>query len=200
MTESTLWRYIDTTNYGYDGVFAARQRWRRSLTDSNGNAWSADAAYSSSTGWGYFGMTITASTTAAILSRDSSSALDVQTFKTARKGSEFAYQFDVANGKYRVTLGFAELVKTAQDQRLFRVEAEGQQLISGYDMFKILRGRFFSFPYSFEVIVTDGQMNLNFAGQVDQASVNAIWVYFLRKFELQIRGTLCIECLITFLL
>ncbi len=145
-------------------------------TDSNGNAWSADAAYSSSTGWGYVGTTTTDSTTAAIVSRDSSSALDVQTFKTARKGSEFAYQFDVANGKYRVTLGFAELVKTAQDERLFRVEAEGQHLISGYDMFKILRGRFFSFPYSFEVAVTDGQLNLNFAGQVDQASVNAIWV------------------------
>ncbi|QNK57239.1 malectin domain-containing carbohydrate-binding protein [Paenibacillus sp. PAMC21692] len=142
-----------------------------SYTDSKGNTWSADQAYVSGS-WGYSSGTATATATGAVTGADYDSAL----FQTGRTGSPLSYKFDVANGTYRVTLLFAELTATQSAQRLFGLKAESADILSGFDIYKMFSGKNKGKAYSFEVPVSDGQLNLDFSGQTGAALVNGIQV------------------------
>ncbi|MCD9025792.1 malectin domain-containing carbohydrate-binding protein [Cohnella silvisoli] len=154
------------------------------VTDPNGN-WAADCAYGSPScsTWGYVGTTTTASTanTQAVWNNGTVYSFPATVYQSIRKGSSFGYKFDVSNGTYRVSLAFAEIAKTQTAQRLFAVKAEGQDILSGLDIYKVMwsrtsggkdKGR----TYQFEVPVTDGQLNVDFQGQTDEAAVNGIYV------------------------
>lgn len=140
-------------------------------TDSAGAVWAADQAYTSG-GWGYS----TGTTAVAAGSAVTGTEYDAALYQSARSGSAFNYAFDVASGTYQVTLLFAELTATQSGQRTFKLQAEGADILSGFDMYKMFSGANKGRPYTFEVPVTDGQLNLNFAGQAGNAQVNGIMV------------------------
>lgn len=156
-----------------------------SFTDGSGNAWLADQAYSSGS-WGYSGTSGIASTTDMITFNNAKSFQEPNLYKYARKGSSFNYKFDVMNGKYLTVLHFAEIEKIQSFSRLFTVKAENRSIITGFDIYKMNLGHDKAwFPYNrfdesiavqCQVDVTDGQLNLDFIGNVDNAMVNGIEV------------------------
>lgn len=152
-----------------------------SFTDSNGISWLSDKAYTSGT-WGYTGMTSTISTTDAITFNHPESYQQQDLYKYARTGSSFEYKFDVPNGEYRVKLHFSEIQKIQSNARVFAVKAEGRTIISGFDIYKMYLGHDKAWsPYTdCTVAVNDGQLNLDFIGQIDNAIVNGIEVLCLK--------------------
>ncbi|GEM_PF-1177584 len=140
-------------------------------TDSAGDVWSADQAYAPGD-WGYSAGT----TVITAASPVNGSGYDSSLYQNARAGSTFNYTFDVANGTYQVTLLFAELTAAQSAQRTFKLQAENANILSGFDMFKMFSGANKGKSYTFEVPVTDGQLNLDFAGQTGHAQINGILV------------------------
>ncbi|MFD0713303.1 malectin domain-containing carbohydrate-binding protein [Paenibacillus sp. GCM10027626] len=152
------------------------------FTDAGGRAWVADQAYSSVQGYGYTGTTATGSTANTVTVVDSDNDdFPTTLFQSERHGSSFGYQFDVPNGTYRVRLAFAELANTQSYQRQFSLQAEGNDILSGYDIYKmvydrIAGGQYRGQRFEFTVDVADGQLNLDFNGQTGDALVNGIEV------------------------
>ncbi len=141
-------------------------------TDTSGDIWSADQAYTSG-GWGYEGGTQWA-TTHAIFGTD-----DDPLFQTERYGMT-GYKFDVPNGVYRVKLLFAENYWDASGKRVFSVEIEGTIVLNNLDIYAHV-GKYRAYKQSIGVITTgiqvnDGQLNINFSATVNNANVDGIEV------------------------
>jgi len=129
-------------------------------TDGLGQVWSADQLF---TGGGTY------ATTAAIGNTTSDPL-----FQNERSGTNFSYAIPVANGTYAVDLGFAELYWNAANSRVFSVTGEGQALLTNYDIWTDAGGLNKAVTKPFNVNVTDGILNLNFAASKDQAKVDLI--------------------------
>lgn len=149
-------------------------------TDAAGTGWSADAPYSSAAGWGYIGTSSTAVTSNPV--QPGNTGMDASMLQSARHGANFGYQFDVPNGDYEVTLAFAEIAKFQSGTRYFALDAEGVNVLSGFDIYKMVysassaTGANRGLRYSFVAHVADGQLNLAFLGQLDNALLNAVIV------------------------
>ncbi|MEA5624985.1 malectin domain-containing carbohydrate-binding protein [Nostoc sp. UHCC 0251] len=131
-------------------------------TDNLGQVWSADQLFTGGS---------TYSTTSAIANTTSDPL-----FQTERTGTNFSYAIPVANGSYEVDLGFAELYWNSANNRVFSVTAEGQTLLSNYDIWTDAGGANIAVIKKFTVNVTDGVLNLNFTASKDQAKVDFIQV------------------------
>ena len=131
-------------------------------TDAAGHVWSADQLFTGGTTYG---------TTAAIANTTSDPL-----FQTERYGANFAYAIPVANGNYEVDLGFAELYWNTANARVFSVTGEGQSLLTNYDVWTDAGGQNNAVVKKFNVNVSDGILNLNFAASKDQAKVSSIEV------------------------
>jgi hypothetical protein len=83
------------------------------------------------------------------------------------------YAFPVINGYYTVRLHFAENYYTAAGQRIFNVNVEGTQ-INNLDVFSEAGGAHRALIKTVSVVVTDGQLNLNFGALVGQTMINGI--------------------------
>ncbi|MBV0924113.1 choice-of-anchor D domain-containing protein [Halomicroarcula limicola] len=108
-------------------------------------------------------------------------------YQTERYG-DFWYNASAPNGTYEVTLEFAEIYHgTSQDNndvngdgtnvgdRLFDVNAEGQQVLNDYDIYANA-GALNATNETVTVEVTDGELNLEFVTESDNAKVSAIKV------------------------
>lgn len=148
-----------------------------SLTDEKGIVWSADQAYTGGS-WGYTGTTTTASTANSISPNFNYDIYGTTQYKTCRKGSSFGYRFDsVPNGKYKVTLFFADIISTASAQNLTSFSAEGNTKMTAFDVYKHESGNYKgTYTQSFTVSVTDGVLNLDFSALAGNAFVNAMIV------------------------
>ncbi len=137
--------------------------------DTAGRTWMADQAYVAGS-WGYTGGT-SGYTTHAIAGTE-----DDPLYQTNRWGSgAWGYKFDLPDGEYRVTLLWAETYWTATDKRVFDVKIEGQTVIAGLDVFALV-GHDAAYQRMFDVTVSDGQLNIEFASVRDAALVAAIEV------------------------
>ena len=87
----------------------------------------------------------------------------------------FAYTIPVANGGYTVRLYFTELNKTGAGQRVFDVNIEGgtKELVN-FDIFKEANGAKKVIVREFPVVVSDGNVTIDFIRQVENAKVSAI--------------------------
>ncbi|MEX0289129.1 MAG: PKD domain-containing protein [Flavobacteriaceae bacterium] len=117
------------------------------------------------------------------------SAAVVDLFKTERTSPQktFNYSIPASNGDYTVILHFAEIYWGATGggpggvgSRIFDVSIEGVVVLDDYDIVADV-GSETAVEKSFEVTVTDGQLNLNFSSLVavggeDQPKVSAIEV------------------------
>ena len=100
-------------------------------------------------------------------------------YQTERYGT-FEYAIPVANGAYDVTLHFAEIYHGVQNgngvgAREFDVAIEGQQVLDNYDIVADV-GSATATTKTYTADVTDGELNIQFTAEVDQAKVSAIGV------------------------
>lgn len=128
--------------------------------DVLGNVWSADSLFSGGTA--YVSANAVANTADATL------------YQTERYGN-FSYDIPAFNGDYEVTLKFAEIYWDAPGQRVFDVSLEGGEVISAIDLYGEV-GANFAHDLMFPVTVTDGELNIQFTTQVNNAKVAALEV------------------------
>lgn len=132
------------------------------FTAANGMVYAADAAYASGGGTYMAAGTAIANTT------------DDALYQSERYGN-FSYALPVANGRYDVTLQFAEIYWQAAGQRQFDVLLEGQEAVSNLDVFGQV-GRNSAYDLTRTVAVTDGQLNIQLRTDVDNAKLSALVV------------------------
>jgi hypothetical protein len=131
-----------------------------SFTDANGNFFAGDSGFSGGV----------KSTTVYAVANTTDDVL----FATNRSGSSFSFSQAVANGSYQLTLNFADPTSTAAGQRKFNVFAEGTKVLSSFDIFATAGSAKTAVTKSFNVNVTDGQIDLSFAGVFGNALVSSI--------------------------
>ena len=139
-------------------------------TDSQGQLWQADKAYTAS-GWGYAGTSAAVSSTVNVTATS-----DGTLYKTARSGA-YEYRFDVpVAGTYEVELRFAEIQNRGPGQRVFDVVLEGTTVLPKFDIAAEV-GVARADNHTFFTSVTDGQLNLRLVAQRNiPPLVNAIRV------------------------
>ncbi len=122
--------------------------------DHEGNVWSDDQPYSpGSWGWengGYalfYGIPI-------------SGTVDDPLYQAERNALQW-YRFTVPNGKYVVTLKFAELYYDGVGERIFHVNIEGSRVLSNFDMVAEA-GFAAAIDKVFDVEVSDGRLDIEF--------------------------------------
>ena len=136
-------------------------------TDGVGNLWNADRPYSPGS-WGYVGGT-SHHTTDPI-----GNTLDDPLYQSERYG-DFSYKFDVPDGRYDITLHFAEIFFFAPPgQRRFAVYIEDLLVLDDYDVYAVA-GHDVAVAVTFpDILVTDGQLTIDFVSIADNAKVSAI--------------------------
>ncbi len=148
-----------TTPSNNDGSIRIDAAGSANYTDANGVVWSKDKYYSGGS-----------STLTAIPINNTPDAV---LYYDRRFGKAFSYAIPVVPGDYTLNLSFADSGYKV-GQRTFNVFAEGSQILSAYDIAK--DGENLVITKSFHVTVTDGTLNLSFAGIVGNATLSTIEV------------------------
>jgi hypothetical protein len=135
-----------------------------SYTDTNGQLWRADSGYNSGT----------ASTNTATTAGTS----DPTIYRSNRFNANTApmiYSLAVANGNYRVNLLFAEnaLDEQAVGARVFNVKLNNTLVLQNFDIFAAA-GSNKALVESFNTIVTNGSMAIEFDKLIQNPKINAI--------------------------
>ncbi|MFI5378677.1 MAG: malectin domain-containing carbohydrate-binding protein [Tepidisphaerales bacterium] len=94
-------------------------------------------------------------------------------FYSYRAGQQFTFSRPIANGHYALWLEFAEPNLAHAGDRVFDVAAEGQQILTNYDI-TATAGAQQATAKQFNVEVTDGSIDLAFQGKTGDAIVSAI--------------------------
>ena len=129
--------------------------------DAAGDTWSDDQAYSAG-GWGYTQGGQTPSTNRQIADTD-----DDPLYQRARRDPG-SYRFDgLPDGTYVVELRFAEIQRFRPGLRVFDVRADGEFLLSSYDIAEEV-GSYTADDYSFTVVVTGGTLEIVFEARRGQ--------------------------------
>ena len=131
------------------------------FVDELGQIWQADQSFSGGS---------TFSSTADISNTNN----DVL-FQTERYGN-FSYDIPVANGTYTINLNFAEIFWTSPGARVFDVTVEGQSVIDDLDIFTQLGANTALIQEFLGISVTDGELNIEFVTEVDNAKLSALEV------------------------
>jgi subtilisin family serine protease len=141
-----------------------------SYVEADGDLYGVDRAWSAG-GFGWLGSSSSRATRSAIAGTTDDPLY--QDLRTAMTG----YRFDVADGRYRVDLAFAEIVAKKAGARVFSVTIEGTTVIADFDVFAASGGRNKALDRSFEVDVSDGHLDIGFTPQRGDAPIiNAILV------------------------
>ncbi len=136
---------------------------KSTYTDVTTNVWLADTDNSGGS---------TLPTTHAI-----SSTSDPILYQSQRVGTAFTYTAPVKDGRYNVTLRLAEIEYTAAKQGVFNVTANGNTLLSGYDIFAAAGGEYVAVSRTFVVQASGGTgIKLQFTSTTGNAAVAAISV------------------------
>ena len=131
-------------------------------TDVNGNLWGADQ---------YFTSGHKHSNNANITNTQ-----DDKLYQTERWANNLSYVIPVSNGEYKVNVKFAEIYWNNSGERSFDLFAEGQLVIDDLDIVAEVGGKNLALDKSFDVTVSDGNLNLDFLTNLNNAKVAAIEV------------------------
>ncbi|MDO1448406.1 malectin domain-containing carbohydrate-binding protein [Rhodocytophaga aerolata] len=96
-----------------------------------------------------------------------------QLYYDRRFGANINYNIPIVNGNYQVKLHMVENFQTSADKRKFDVDIEGVKVIDDIDLF-VDGGYRAPIIKTFDVSVTDGQLNIAFVASIDKAIINAI--------------------------
>ena len=143
----------------------------KAYTDTSGDPWAADRAYSAGQ-WGYVLKSKTDSTTKTI-----AGTTDPTLFKTQRI-APYGYRFDnVPNGIYEIDLNFAELNNIKIGKRLFDVIIENTLVLPALDIAYEV-GVLKADKHTFFVEVTDGEMDVRLIARAgyDDPLINSLRV------------------------
>jgi hypothetical protein len=131
-------------------------------TDSSGQNWAADSAYSGGAPW--------------IVPNGIANTGAPGLYQTCRYGN-FSYNFAVPNGTYNVTLKFAEVSRFGPGRRMFHVTINGSVVLSNFDIFAQAGGVFIALDKVFPVTASNGQIVVQFSsGAADLPMVNGIQI------------------------
>ena len=100
-------------------------------------------------------------------------------FDTWREGQSFTFSKRAPDGVYTVNLYFADPISTRAGMREFDVRADDQQVLDHYDIVADV-GTDAAAVKTFQVASLNGEIVLNFRGDVGRAMVNAIELIPLR--------------------
>ncbi|MDZ7922538.1 MAG: DUF1592 domain-containing protein [Marinagarivorans sp.] len=92
---------------------------------------------------------------------------------------DFSYAIPVANGNYSVSFDFVETYATKVAQRVFNVNVEGQNMLSGIDIFKSVGVNKPLTQKINSVAVADGNLNIVFQPVAFNAKVTGIVIHKL---------------------
>lgn len=126
--------------------------------DTDGLRWEADRYFTGGT---------------ASTSPFSVASTDNDSLYVTRRWGDFDYDIPVANGSYALKLLFAEPIFNAVGKRKFNIFAEDQTLRSNFDPFAA-GGAKKAMAQTFNVEVTDGNLDLSFRKMVDNSILSAI--------------------------
>ena len=154
--------------------------------DQAGNLWVADRSWLAgvpitpgTTPWGYVGG-IGRSVTAPI-----SGTEDDKLYQTARLYTGAAkpgYKFVVPNGRYMISLKYAETYWGVSGKRKFSVMAEKTICFSNYDIYMTVGAKNKAAPDKVcYVEVTDGMLDIDFISVIGQAKADAIYIQQIYK-------------------
>jgi subtilisin-like proprotein convertase family protein len=138
-------------------------------------------AYTSSTGVNYLADgnfdngTVFSNTTVPI-----NNTADQILYQTERYDNNLAYSFPVPlNGNYEVTLHFAEVFNKNQavNKRVFDMLLEGNLVLDDYDIFASVGG-YTPDVKTFQVLVSDGELNITSSSTVNKAKLCAIQIKY----------------------
>jgi hypothetical protein len=140
-------------------------------TDTKNNLWSADQQYSPG-GWGYSGNRQSYSVGNSI-----ANTMDPILYQTESwfSGGNGQYRFTVPDGKYKVTLKFAEIYHgiNPSNPRIFSVVVEGNQVIT--DLYLLsTAGLYTATDGTYHVTVNDGILDIDFIKGFENPKVSAI--------------------------
>ena len=135
-------------------------------TDPAGRVWAADGALQPSCS-SWFG--------ASAFSFTPPAGLDGE-YSDGRACSNLGYQFSVPNMNYVVTLKFADPTYANPGQRVFSASINGVtgSSLTNIDIAAAAGGQYKPWDVSVPVMVSNGQINIAFAANVDSPIVNAI--------------------------
>lgn len=102
-------------------------------------------------------------------------------YQSYRYGDRFGYNIPLSNGRYQVSLYFAELKFDAVGQRKFHVDLEGTRVISDLDVFAAV-GKNAAYKKTQEIKLADNKLNNLFTAGVDKSMVSAIKVRRIESF------------------
>ena len=155
-------------------------------TDQAGNLWLADRSWQAgvpitpgTTPWGYVGG-LGRSVTTPIAGTEDDKLYQTERLYTgaARPG----YRFVVPNGRYRVTLKYAETYWGVSGKRKFSVMAEKTICFSNYDIYMTVGAKNKAAPDKVcYVEVTDGMLDIDFISVIGQAKADAIYIQQIYK-------------------
>jgi hypothetical protein len=131
--------------------------------DANGDVFAADVPYATGP-YGFLGASSSRSTRTGI-----AGTVEDGRYQDLRLGMS-GYRFAVPAGRYRVDLGFAEIVARKAGARVFSVAIEDATVIANLDLYGEV-GRNAALDRSFTVEVTDGYLDIGFAAQRGDAPV-----------------------------
>jgi len=171
---------VDARQYGCDGLMGLH--WRTRILGPNISAlaragWDQDGwPQAARTDDGESGpVVVLGGRTASFLNNVVAGADSPILYQTVRFDLE-GYRFVLPNGTYRVTLRFCEPAYQAAGKRVFGVKLQGVQAIQGLDVFAEV-GQNTAMKRSFDrIVVTDGQLRIDFVPEVEYPCVAAIEV------------------------
>jgi hypothetical protein len=84
------------------------------------------------------------------------------------------YAFAVPNGTYNLKLKFAEMYLKKAGQRVFNVVLNGRTVLANFDILIAAGGPRLAVDPEFPVMVSDGQILIQFVGVKQNPMINAI--------------------------
>jgi len=150
-----------------------------SFTDGSSNYWDADRAYGSGP-WGY--TSGSQFSTGDPIANTNDDAL----YQSERWDTGFGYKFDLPNGKYDVTLHFAEIWFNSAGQRVFKVLIENSLALDNYDIYAQVGHDVATTKIFYGIDVQDGQLNIDFVSITSNPKISAISVLPARPTKLVI--------------
>jgi hypothetical protein len=152
-----------------------------SYTDTQREVWQKDT--SDKTALTVTGGTLHSSETTATITNAVPTGSD-PLYQSERWGNPFTYTFNkLLPGYYQVTLKFAEVIKTASNERIFNVSINQQPVLSQFDIFAYnvannQKGNDVAVDWPFANILPNAQgaIVIQFTATVDNAKISAVEV------------------------